>query len=113
MIANFSSTGLSLKSHPMEILRNKSIFKYCKKSNELCSYKSTEKSILWVAGLVANKQRPGSASGTIFLTLEDEEGQINIIVWPKLVEVFRQQILNGKLLNNVQLDWKLKHQMKK
>ena len=98
MIANFSSTGLSLKSHPMEILRNKSIFKYCKKSNELCSYKSTEKSILWVAGLVANKQRPGSASGTIFLTLEDEEGQINIIVWPKLVEVFRQQILNGKLL---------------
>jgi len=50
------------------------------------------------AGLVTTRQRPGSANGTVFLTLEDETGIVNIIVWPALVDRFRQAVTQGKLL---------------
>jgi error-prone DNA polymerase len=49
-------------------------------------------------GIVATRQRPGSASGVVFLTLEDEDGQINVIIWPKLVETYRHEILGSRLL---------------
>ncbi len=51
-----------------------------------------------VAGLVTGRQRPGTASGVIFLTLEDETGNINVIVWKNLQERCRQPLLTGKLL---------------
>jgi len=51
-----------------------------------------------VAGLVILRQRPGTAKGVIFLTLEDETGVINVIVWRKLYEVFRRAIIAGRLL---------------
>ena len=51
-----------------------------------------------VAGLVILRQRPGTAKGVIFLTLEDETGVINVIVWRKLYEVFRRAISAGRLL---------------
>lgn len=51
-----------------------------------------------VAGLVILRQRPGTAKGVIFLTLEDETGVINVIVWRKLYEVYRRAIIAGRLL---------------
>jgi len=51
-----------------------------------------------VAGLVILRQRPGTAKGVIFLTLEDETGVINVIVWRKLYEGFRRAIIAGRLL---------------
>jgi DNA-directed RNA polymerase len=51
-----------------------------------------------VAGLVILRQRPGTAKGVIFLTLEDETGVINVIVWRKLYDVFRRAIIAGRLL---------------
>ena len=51
-----------------------------------------------VAGLVILRQRPGTANGVIFLTLEDETGVINVIVWRKLYEQFRRAIIAGRLL---------------
>ncbi len=51
-----------------------------------------------VAGLVILRQRPGSANGVIFMTLEDETGVVNIIVWRKLYEEFRRAIISGRLL---------------
>ena len=51
-----------------------------------------------VAGLVITRQRPGTASGVIFLTLEDETGTANIIVWPKTYERFRRAVIAGRLL---------------
>lgn len=51
-----------------------------------------------VAGLVILRQRPGTAKGVIFLTLEDETGVINVIVWRKLYEQFRRAIIAGRLL---------------
>jgi error-prone DNA polymerase len=51
-----------------------------------------------VAGLVLVRQRPGTASGVIFMTLEDETGIANIVVWPKLFEQFRREVLAGRLV---------------
>lgn len=51
-----------------------------------------------VAGLVILRQRPGTAKGVIFLTLEDETGVVNIVVWRKLYERFRRAVIAGRLL---------------
>jgi error-prone DNA polymerase len=51
-----------------------------------------------LAGLVITRQRPGTASGVIFLTLEDETGIANVIVWPKTYERFRRAVIAGRLL---------------
>ncbi len=51
-----------------------------------------------VAGLVILRQRPGTAKGVIFLTLEDETGVINIVVWKKIYEAFRRAVISGRLL---------------
>ena len=51
-----------------------------------------------VAGLVITKQRPGTASGVIFVTLEDETGQINLVLWKQVAEQYRAALLNARLL---------------
>ena len=51
-----------------------------------------------VAGLVITKQRPGTASGVTFVTLEDETGHINLIVWKQVAEKFRSTLLNARLM---------------
>lgn len=51
-----------------------------------------------VAGLVILRQRPGTAKGVIFLTLEDETGVINIVVWRKLYERYRRAVIAGRML---------------
>ncbi len=51
-----------------------------------------------VAGLVILRQRPGTAKGVIFLTLEDETGVINIVVWKKIYKAFRRAVISGRLL---------------
>lgn len=65
-----------------------------------CSELATtpHKSRVTVAGLVITRQRPGTASGVIFLTLEDETGIANVIVWPKTYERHRQAVIGGRLL---------------
>ena len=51
-----------------------------------------------VCGLVITRQRPGTASGVIFITLEDETGVCNVVVWPKIYEAFRRVVIGGRLL---------------
>ncbi len=50
------------------------------------------------AGIVTGRQRPGTASGTVFVTLEDETGYVNVIVWPHLVEAQRRELLGSQLM---------------
>ena len=57
-----------------------------------------EGAFIAVAGLVILRQRPGTAKGVIFLTLEDETGVINIIVWRKMYEKFRRAVISGRML---------------
>lgn len=60
--------------------------------------RTPDRSRVRVAGLVITRQRPGTASGVIFLTLEDETGIANVIVWPKMYERFRRAVIAGRLL---------------
>jgi error-prone DNA polymerase len=57
-----------------------------------------DRSRIRAAGLVITRQRPGTASGVIFLTLEDETGIANVIVWPKVYERHRRAVISGRLL---------------
>ncbi len=98
LVADYQTTGLSLEAHPMQLLRTKPPFKTCRRANELIRLPRHADLTVSVAGLVATRQRPGSASGVVFITLEDEDGPINCIVWPSLVDTYRQAILQSRLL---------------
>ena len=65
-----------------------------------------------MAGLVITKQRPGTASGVTFVTLEDETGQINVTVWKQVAEQYRAALLNARLLGisgELQIEGKVIH----
>ena len=97
MIADYRSTrGVSLNYHPMQLLRRKRPFIRCSLANQLLNRRN--KSLIEVSGVVTGRQRPGTASGVIFMTLEDETGNINVILWKNIQERFRDVILNGRIL---------------
>ena len=96
MLADYQTTGLTLGGHPMALLREHPVFRGCKRQSDLISHGN--KRFVRVAGLVTGRQRPGSASGVVFLTLEDETGNINVIVWKDLQQRYRQALLSSKLL---------------
>ncbi len=91
---DYVSTRLTLREHPVSLLRN-DIGAFC----EARSLRETaDGKWINVAGLVITRQRPGTASGVIFLTLEDHTFVSNIIVWPKIFEKFRKEVMAGRLL---------------
>ncbi len=94
--ADYATLGLTLRTHPMALLRHQYPFHQCKRQSELGNM--TNGRFVRVAGLVTGRQRPQTAKGTIFLTLEDETGNINVIVWKRTQEYFRQALLNARLL---------------
>jgi error-prone DNA polymerase len=96
VLADYQSTGLTLRDHPLSLLRKEWPFKRCSTHRELLAASSQR--FVRIAGLVTCKQRPGTASGVIFLTLEDETGNHNVVVWPKLQERCRQALMNARLL---------------
>ncbi|NVJ59948.1 MAG: error-prone DNA polymerase [Gammaproteobacteria bacterium] len=96
MLMDYQSTGLSLKDHPINLLRDDVRVKVCKKAAELKYLRQNQ--FVQVAGIVTCRQRPGTAAGVLFLTLEDETGNMNIIVWRDQVEKFRKEIMGSRLL---------------
>lgn len=93
VVEDYVSTRLTLRAHPMELLRPS--------IPGLVTHDSLAKVPLGryaVCGLVITRQRPGTASGVIFLTLEDETGVSNVVVWPKIYEQFRRVVMGGRLL---------------
>ena len=97
VLEDYASTGLTLGQHPMLLLRNHPAFKGCTRQSDLPHLR--HKQFVRVAGIVTGRQRPGSASGVLFLTLEDETGNINIIVWKDLMKRQRKEILKAQLLH--------------
>ena len=96
IVADYQSLGLTLGRHPMQLLRHRlDRYRYlqARRLSELATGTP-----VGVAGLVITKQRPGTASGVIFVTLEDETGHINLVVWSTIAEQFRQALLNAKLM---------------
>ncbi|KIC39895.1 DNA polymerase [Ruegeria sp. ANG-R] len=93
VVEDYVSTRLTLRSHPMELLRPS--------IPGLVPHAALQDIPLGrhsVCGLVITRQRPGTASGVIFLTLEDETGVSNVVVWPKVYERFRRIVMGGRLL---------------
>lgn len=96
MLDDYCTTGLSLRPHPMALLRSQYPFNRCKKYSELEHLRHG--GFVRVAGLVTGRQRPGTAKNTVFVTLEDETGNINVVVWQATQEQFRRELLGAQLL---------------
>ena len=96
VLSDYRATGLTLRAHPMSLLRNQPPFNRCKRHIDLPALGNNR--FVRIAGLVTCRQRPGSASGVLFLTLEDETGNSNIVVWKRTQEAFRKALMGSQLL---------------
>jgi error-prone DNA polymerase len=94
--ADYGALGLSLRRHPVALLRDR-LERLEIHSAAVCR-RLRDGTAATVAGLVICRQRPGSASGVIFLTLEDETGYTNIVVWPQLASRQRRVLLQSRLM---------------
>jgi error-prone DNA polymerase len=96
LAADYASLGLTLGRHPLSLLRNLLQRQRLVTAGELRSFPHGRPAR--AAGLVITRQRPGTASGVTFLTLEDETGQVNVVVWQDLAERQRRELLESRLL---------------
>jgi error-prone DNA polymerase len=95
--ADYTSLGLTLGRHPMAMLRETGEpFSRCKTGKELEALNHGR--FVQVSGIVTGRQRPSSASGVLFLTLEDETNNINVVIWTRVLERFRAAVVQGRLL---------------
>jgi error-prone DNA polymerase len=96
VVADYQTIRLSLKGHPMEFLRAK----FQRERVIACASVSgaNDRQYVRCAGVVLVRQRPGSAKGVVFMTLEDETGIANIVVWPKVMERFRKEVMGARLV---------------
>jgi len=96
VVADYQTTRLSLKAHPMAFLRPDLAERGFVRACDLRERKF--RSMVQVAGVVLIRQRPGSAKGVTFITLEDETGVINLVVWPDLKEKQRRVVMGARLM---------------
>jgi len=96
IVADYGSTGLTLRRHPLSLLREKLQRRGVLPTQEL--WEQPDGTQVITAGLVITRQRPGSASGVIFVTMEDETGYVNLIVWNSVAVAQRAALLESCLL---------------
>jgi error-prone DNA polymerase len=96
VVADYQTVRLSLKGHPMEFLRQMFSRERVVACNEINH--GNDKRNVRCAGVVLVRQRPGSAKGVVFMTLEDETGIANIVVWPKVMEKYRKEVMGARLI---------------
>lgn len=94
ILEDYRSVGLTLRRHPMALLRPR--LKRHVTAEQLRNIQPGR--MVRATGIVTGRQRPGTASGVVFVTLEDETGNINVIVWSSLVESQRRELLASKLM---------------
>ncbi len=110
IVADYRSLGLSLGRHPLALLREQLSRRRYLKSDDLPGLASGRR--VRIAGLVITKQRPGTASGVTFVTLEDESGHTNLIVWKRIADTQRRVLLNAQLMGvegELQIEGKVIH----
>jgi error-prone DNA polymerase len=96
VVADYQSTGMSLKAHPLRFLRSalaREGMMSCAEAT-LCA----DGARVRLAGIVLVRQRPGSAAGVVFATIEDETGIANIVIWPAQIERYRRAVVAAALL---------------
>jgi error-prone DNA polymerase len=96
VVADYQTVRLSLKGHPMEFLRQMFSGERVVACNEI-NHRNDKRHVR-CAGVVLVRQRPGSAKGVVFMTLEDETGIANIVVWPKVMEKYRKEVMGARLI---------------
>lgn len=96
LFADYASLGTTLGPHPLALLRPELRARRCRSSRELQDVEHGRN--VSVAGLVTGRQRPGTASGVTFVTLEDEFGNLNVVVWRDLAERQRKILVGSRLL---------------
>lgn len=96
VVHDYSAMSLSLKAHPVSFVREKLSLLHIRSAKDLDNI--SDGMPVKVAGLVLVRQRPGTASGICFITIEDETGCANLVVFQKLYQKFRKEILQSKLL---------------
>ena len=110
IVADYRTTGLTLERHPVCLLRRHlDRYRYVR-AGQLSRMRHGQS--VNVAGLVITRQRPGTASGVIFVTLEDESGQVNLVLWKQVAEQYRAALLNARLLGvagELQVEGKVIH----
>src|SRR5438132_3547278 len=96
VVADYQTIRLSLKGHPMEFLRPM----FAREGVIACASVCHERDTQYVrcAGVVLVRQRPGSAKGVVVMTLEDETGIANIVVWPQVMERLRKEVMGARLI---------------
>ncbi|MDB5548652.1 MAG: polymerase alpha subunit [Tardiphaga sp.] len=97
VVADYQTIRLSLKGHPMQFLRrlfDAERVMTCKRVSDTRSNGRRAS----CAGVVLVRQRPGSAKGVVFMTLEDETGIANVVVWPSILEQFRKEVMGARLI---------------
>ncbi len=96
VVNDYQTLKLSLKAHPMSFLRARCEEMGVTDNETLKALKDARK--VKVAGVVLVRQRPGSAKGVVFITLEDEFGVCNLVIWPKVLEAFRATVMGARLM---------------
>ncbi|MGN6638300.1 MAG: error-prone DNA polymerase [Mucilaginibacter sp.] len=110
VVQDYASIGLSLKAHPVSFVREKLNLLHVIETGKLPELKNGDP--IKVAGLVTVRQRPGTAKGVLFITIEDETGFANLVVWADKFEQYRKEILQTRLLmvdGKVQIEGKVIH----
>jgi error-prone DNA polymerase len=96
VVQDYAATGLSVKAHPVSFLRQQLNMLQVTPTAELPNLKNGDK--IKVAGLVTVRQRPGTAKGILFITIEDETGFANLVAWEKIFDKYRKDIVQARLL---------------
>lgn len=96
VVQDYATTGLSIKGHPLSFIRHKLESLHIKTAKD--ASQTENKTVIKTAGLILIRQRPGTAKGVCFITLEDETGTTNVVVFPKLFDKYRKEILHARLL---------------
>jgi len=96
VVSDYQTLRLSLKAHPLEFLRGHYDRRRFTRNQDLRAMKSGGK--VAVSGLVLIRQRPGTASGVCFITIEDETGVANLVVWPKIFDQYRKVVMTARLM---------------
>jgi error-prone DNA polymerase len=96
VLADYRATGLSLTAHPVGLLRERLAAFRVQPAAVLATFRNGQ--LARASGLVTHRQRPETAKGVVFVTLEDETGAVNVIVWPQVARQQRQPLLASTLL---------------
>ncbi len=96
LVADYRSLGLTLGRHPLALLRGRLARIRVVPVARLGRLRDGQ--AVRIAGLVTHRQRPGTASGVVFVTLEDETGAANLVIWPQVLETYRGPVLHARLM---------------